>query len=137
MTKSVQQKISDGDYDSKLPLATRTDFTVYHVYNKGVVIHAAMPANKNVGVYNMLEDWKKKGYTVDNSVDDVGYKAARQAYNLDVQRLRAVFEADLAAENGITNHPMVDKVYQLAREYRGDSLRETADAYDDFAQLLR
>lgn len=131
---TVQDKIENNEYRTKLSSPTRRDFMLYHVYNKGTIIEAGKAA---IDVTEeMTEAWNAAKYTVETSVDDAALKAARLAYSADANRLLVEFQKDLEEENGMVGHPKAEAVFKKAR-HDGDGFREQADQYEELVALVK
>jgi hypothetical protein len=66
------------------------------------------------------------------------YENDKKAYRLDQSRLRIRFEADILAENGLTNHPKAKLLCTKAWDQgHGSGLVEVLDIFEDLAELLQ
>ncbi len=134
MTETVHDKIKRSAYNPTLAHPNRHAFTLIHVYHKGTVIEKGVAAST---VTNEMRDaWKKAGYVVDTSIDEVGLKAARDAYNGQNSGLIEQFQKDLEEENGMVGHPKADAVFNKARNDR-PNFQEQADEYEALAELVK
>jgi hypothetical protein len=134
MTATVLDKIKSGAYNPTLPHPNRHAFTLIYVYHKGTVIENGVAAS---AVTNEMRDaWKKAGYVVDTAIDEVGMKAARDAYRSQNSELIDQFQKDLEEENGMVGHPKADAVFNKARSDR-PNFQEQADEYEALVELVK
>lgn len=66
------------------------------------------------------------------------YKADREAYRIDQQRLNALFQYDLEVEHGVENNPKKDKLFSIAwSQGHSSGWAEVALHYDEMADLIK
>ena len=98
VSKSVDEKLNDGDYKNKLEYPARDKF--YIVENV---------ETKHFG----SKEFKK--------IDTERFTLARKVYNAETARLDNEFKTDALAELGITNNPRAERAYSIAYDLGHDS----------------
>jgi hypothetical protein len=95
-----------------------------------------------MSVYDQIRDGayenklKLPAFRIGNKSDEG--KEARRLYREEEARLVAKFEADLAAEHGLSENPRVGKLFSLAWDYgHSAGCAEVAAHYGELAELLK
>ena len=80
----LRTRVINGDFKSKLPYPSKSDFDRFYVYNKGQVIENGVRFDDADTRATKTAEWKRLGYTVEIVNDTDGLRATRNAYNDDV-----------------------------------------------------
>lgn len=89
-------------YVNPLPFPSKQHFTTFYHYKGGKLIGESK-----------TDQPMTEGGVVEKIVDEAAYKAAREAYYKEENRVLETFADDLAEEFGISNHPKKDKFISL------------------------
>ena len=134
----LRTRVINGDFESKLPYPSKSDFDRFYVYNKGQVIENGVRFDDADTRATKTAEWKRLGYTVEIVNDTVGLRATRNAYNDDVRRLEKEFKAALEDDNGMTGHPKADILFSKAWDHgHANGYAEVITCYDDLIDLVK
>jgi len=93
-------------YVNNVPYPRKKDFTEWYHYKGGNFL--GKTKNNEYEDANILF-----GAVIEKVVDEEAYKAAREAYYREENKMMGLFADDLADELGISNHPKKDKFLHL------------------------
>lgn len=115
-----------------VPYPNRETFKSVYVYSAGLVVWH--------GTAEDFNEVRKQyhGNCTETIFDEESYRAARDRYQAEQQRLNDEFYADLLEEHGVTGHPKAQKAYNLAYEYgHSAGYQEVALHFADLVELIK
>lgn len=121
----------------EVPYPHKSDFDIYHVYKKGKVLASGKMAEGELSAHD-LEAYAADGAVIEKELDEEAYKAAKDAYNTYMNKVRTLFVDGLFYLTDTLDNPKADKAYSIANE-RGHSsgYSEIAMNYDDLVELIK
>ncbi len=114
-SRSIDEKLADGHYTTKLDYPRRSDYKIVEVVQT-----------------QRLGDQKIEGF------DEVGFKSALNAYQTDSARLGTEFQNDAFEEVGITGNLKAQKCWDLAWDHGHSSgYNEVLNYLREFSELIK
>jgi hypothetical protein len=93
----------------------------------------------NINAYRNKMAYPKKADFVDMSTGDLAeYRKAIGAYNAETDRLKALFQVDLEADNDMVGHPKAELLFTKAWDMgHAAGYHEVKGYYEDLLELVK
>lgn len=121
-----------SDYESKLPVPIKGDFTKVFVYKEGKVLFTG-----SVSDYRLVPGFPEDS-VIEKAFDEAGYKAYQRTCYDERARFEALLKADLFEFHGVQKNPKAEMCYEKALVLVAQDDETTViDAFDLLVDLIK